>query len=73
MAKIYGHRTHYFIIDEDGKIQNIFPKVKVTGHIEEVMKTLKERDDFSNCREIFSSSHRLYNPKFSMMKTNEVW
>lgn len=39
--KYMGIERTTFIIDEDGKIQNIFPKVKVTGHIEEVMETLK--------------------------------
>lgn len=29
-----------FIIDENGKIQNIFPKVKVAGHVEEVIEAL---------------------------------
>jgi peroxiredoxin Q/BCP len=31
-----------FIIDESGKIAHIFPKVKVDGHIEEVLKVLSE-------------------------------
>jgi peroxiredoxin Q/BCP len=31
------------IIDEEGKIKNIFPKVKVTGHVEEVIKALGEK------------------------------
>ncbi len=39
--KYMGIERTTFIIDEDGKIQNIFPKVKVTGHIEEVMEALK--------------------------------
>ncbi len=29
-----------FIIDEKGKIINIFPKVKVDGHVEEILKHL---------------------------------
>jgi len=29
-----------FIIDEKGKIENVFEKVKVNGHVEEVMKNL---------------------------------
>jgi len=39
--KYMGIERTTFIIDEDGKIQNIFPKVKVAGHIEEVMQALK--------------------------------
>lgn len=31
-----------FIIDEKGKITHIFPKVKVDGHTEEVLKALSE-------------------------------
>lgn len=34
-------RTTY-IVDEDGKIEKVFPKVKVDNHIEEVLKALKE-------------------------------
>ncbi len=34
-------RTTY-IIDEKGKISHIFPKVKVDGHTEEVLKALSE-------------------------------
>ncbi|MBL1213054.1 MAG: thioredoxin-dependent thiol peroxidase [Ignavibacteriae bacterium] len=30
------------IIDETGKIKKIFPKVKVKGHVDEVLKTLSE-------------------------------
>jgi peroxiredoxin Q/BCP len=33
-------RTTY-IIDREGKIQHIFPKVKVDGHAEEVLAVLK--------------------------------
>ena len=29
-----------FVIGKDGKIKKIFPKVKVDGHIEEILKTL---------------------------------
>ncbi len=29
-----------FIIDAEGKIQKIYPKVKVNGHIEDILKTL---------------------------------
>ncbi|MGA1306282.1 MAG: thioredoxin-dependent thiol peroxidase [Candidatus Kapaibacteriota bacterium] len=31
-----------FIIDPDGKIRNIYPKVKVPGHVDEVKTWLKE-------------------------------
>jgi len=37
-------RTTY-IVDEDGKIQKVFPKVKVENHIEEVLKALNEQED----------------------------
>jgi thioredoxin-dependent peroxiredoxin len=33
-------RTTY-IIDEDGKIARVFPKVKVSGHVDEVLAALK--------------------------------
>ncbi len=39
--KYMGIERTTFIIDEEGKIQNIFPKVKVAGHVNEVMKILK--------------------------------
>jgi peroxiredoxin Q/BCP len=45
--KLYG-RTFMgivrstFIIDKSGVVRKIFPKVKVKGHIDEVMKALKE-------------------------------
>lgn len=32
-----------FIIDESGKIQKIYPKVKVKGHVEEVINFLGEK------------------------------
>ncbi len=32
-----------FIIGMDGRIKKIFPKVKVSGHAEEVLEALKER------------------------------
>jgi peroxiredoxin Q/BCP len=41
--KYMGIERTTFIIDEDGKIKNIFPKVKVTGHVEEVMKALGDK------------------------------
>ena len=31
-----------FIIDKSGVVRNIFPKVKVKGHIDEVLEALKE-------------------------------
>ncbi len=31
-----------FIIDKDGKIARVFPKVKVDGHVDEVLAALKE-------------------------------
>ncbi len=30
-----------FVIDEEGKIMKVFPKVKVNGHVEEVIKVIK--------------------------------
>lgn len=39
--KYMGIERTTFIIDEAGKIQNIFPKVKVAGHVNEVMQALK--------------------------------
>jgi peroxiredoxin Q/BCP len=30
-----------FVIDEEGKIAHIFPKVKVDGHTEKVLEKLK--------------------------------
>lgn len=30
-----------FVIGPDGKIQKVFPKVKVDGHVEEVLATVK--------------------------------
>ncbi len=40
--KYMGVERTTFIIDEEGKIQKIFPKVKVKGHVEEVKKALKD-------------------------------
>ena len=31
-----------FVIGKDGKIKKIFPKVKVDGHVEEVLQTINE-------------------------------
>ncbi|PKL82340.1 MAG: thioredoxin-dependent thiol peroxidase [Ignavibacteriae bacterium HGW-Ignavibacteriae-3] len=39
--KYMGIERTTFIINEAGKIQNIYPKVKVAGHVEEVIKALK--------------------------------
>lgn len=45
--KLFGHvymgviRTT-FIIDESGKITHIFPKVRIKGHVDKVIKALKE-------------------------------
>ncbi|MFC2083971.1 thioredoxin-dependent thiol peroxidase [Bacteroidota bacterium] len=30
-----------FIIDDEGRIQKIYPKVKVKGHVEEILKDIK--------------------------------
>ncbi len=38
--KYFGIERTTVIIDADGKIKKIFPKVKVTGHIEEIKKCL---------------------------------
>jgi len=40
--KYMGIERTTFLIDEKGIIKNIFPKVKVAGHVEEVMKALGE-------------------------------
>lgn len=39
--KYMGIERTTVVINEDGKIQKIFPKVKVNGHIQEVLKELK--------------------------------
>ena len=38
--KYMGIERTTFIIDENGNIRNIFPKVKINGHVEEVMQAL---------------------------------
>jgi thioredoxin-dependent peroxiredoxin len=38
--KMMGVERTTFIIDEQGKIAHVFPKVKVDGHTEEVLKAL---------------------------------
>lgn len=40
--KYMGIERTTVIIDENGKVKKIFPKVKVDGHIEEVAAALKE-------------------------------
>ncbi len=39
--KYMGIERTTFIIDEDGKIAKIFPKVKVTDHVDQVLEALK--------------------------------
>lgn len=39
--KCFGIERSTFIIDESGKIQNIFRKVKVAGHVDSIIATLK--------------------------------
>ena len=39
---VLGIERTTFIIDAAGRIQKIFPKVKVDGHVEEVLAALKE-------------------------------
>ncbi|NLT51126.1 MAG: thioredoxin-dependent thiol peroxidase [Ignavibacteria bacterium] len=39
--KYMGVERTTFLIDENGIIKKIFPKVKVTGHIEELIEALK--------------------------------
>jgi peroxiredoxin Q/BCP len=40
--KFMGIVRSTFIIDENGRIAKVFPKVKVTGHVDEVLSALKE-------------------------------
>ncbi len=40
--KYMGIERATFLIDEKGVIRNVWHKVKVTGHVDEVMKALKE-------------------------------
>ncbi|SDF49143.1 peroxiredoxin Q/BCP [Sporolituus thermophilus DSM 23256] len=40
--KVFGIERSTFIIDEQGIIQHIFRKVKVTGHAEAVLQVLGE-------------------------------
>ncbi len=39
--KMMGVERTTFVIDEEGKIAHIFPKVKVDGHTEKVLEKLK--------------------------------
>ena len=41
--KYMGIERTTFIIDENGKIEKIFPKVKVKYHINEILKYLNEK------------------------------
>lgn len=41
--KYMGVERTTYIIDEEGKILRVFPKVKVEGHINEIIKVLKEK------------------------------
>ena len=41
--KYMGVERSTFIIDEKGKIEKIFPKVKVNGHVDEILKYLAEK------------------------------
>lgn len=40
--KYMGVERTTVIIDENGKVKKIFPKVKVNGHVEEVLQVIKE-------------------------------
>lgn len=40
--KYMGVERTTVIIDQKGKVRKIFPKVKVKGHVEEVLNTLRE-------------------------------
>jgi peroxiredoxin Q/BCP len=40
--KYMGIERTTFVLDKNGKIVKIFPKVKVKGHVEEVLKVIKE-------------------------------
>ena len=39
--KVMGTARTTYIIDEEGKIQETFPDVKVAGHVKEVLDRLK--------------------------------
>jgi peroxiredoxin Q/BCP len=38
--KYFGIERTTFILDEDGVVRYIFPKVKVDGHVQELLKVL---------------------------------
>lgn len=40
--KYFGIERTTIIIDENGRIKKIFPKVKVNGHVKEVLEALKD-------------------------------
>ncbi|HYF04015.1 MAG TPA: thioredoxin-dependent thiol peroxidase [Patescibacteria group bacterium] len=40
--KFMGVERTTYLIDTEGTIRHVFPKVKVNGHVEEVLKTLNE-------------------------------
>lgn len=40
--KVMGIERTTFLIDADGKIARIFPKVKAEGHAQEVLAALKD-------------------------------
>ena len=40
--KYMGIERTTFIIGADGKVKKIYPKVKVNGHVDDILKTLKE-------------------------------
>ena len=47
--KMYGREVvgtirSTFIIDERGKIASVFPKVKVDGHVEDVLQVIEKGD-----------------------------
>ncbi|HEX2865438.1 MAG TPA: thioredoxin-dependent thiol peroxidase [Ignavibacteriales bacterium] len=43
--KSMGIERTTFIIDEQGRIMKVFPKVKVDGHVEEVMEAIGKRKE----------------------------
>jgi peroxiredoxin Q/BCP len=48
--KVMGIERTTFLIDEDGRIAKIFPKVKPEGHAEGVLNALKERKRTASAR-----------------------
>ncbi|MGE5431166.1 MAG: thioredoxin-dependent thiol peroxidase [Syntrophomonadaceae bacterium] len=43
--KSMGIERTTFVIDENGRIMRVFPKVKVDGHVEEVMEVIGSRKE----------------------------